>query len=170
MADHLVDVVNENDEVVGQEMKSKKSELGFISRVAAVFVMDSMGKIIVCKRSLEKKHSPGKYDLSACGNVDVGETYEEAAIRELKEETGLAGLPLKFLDKFYEEVEEEGKKLKFFVGIFLVESDEEPKLNEELSFSRKMSVSEIEKEMAENPDSFCQGFRNDFNQVKNKLI
>lgn len=28
---------------------------------------------------------------------------------------------------------------------------------------------EIEKEMAETPDNFCQGFRNDFNQVKEKL-
>jgi hypothetical protein len=32
-----------------------------------------------------------------------------------------------------------------------------------------MTFEEIEKEMKETPDNFCQGFMNDFNQVKQKL-
>lgn len=32
-----------------------------------------------------------------------------------------------------------------------------------------MSFEEIEQEMNESPDKFCQGFINDFNQVKAKL-
>jgi hypothetical protein len=38
MADHYVDIVNESDEVMGKGLKSRKPELGFISRVA----MDSI--------------------------------------------------------------------------------------------------------------------------------
>jgi hypothetical protein len=41
MADHYVDIVNENDEVIGKELKSRKPELNFISRVVAVLVKDS---------------------------------------------------------------------------------------------------------------------------------
>ena len=168
MADHYIDIVNQNDEVIGKELKSKKPELNFISRVVAIMVKNSEGKIIVCKRGSHKKIDADKYDLSAFGNVNSGENYEQAASRELMEETGLKS-PLIMLDKFYQENEHNGKKFKIFCGIFLANSDEEPKLNHELVSFRKMTLKEIEKEMDKNPINFCQGFRNDFNQVKDKL-
>lgn len=168
MVDHYIDVVNQNDEVIGKEMKSKKPELGFISRVVAIMVKNSEGKIIVCKRGSHKKIDAGKYDLSAFGNVDSGESYEQAASRELMEETGLR-CPLVMLDKFYQENEYNSKKFKIFCGVFLGNSDEEPKINYEVVSFRKMTIEEIEKEMNKTPNNFCQGFRNDFNRVKNKL-
>ena len=51
MADHLVDIVNERDEIIGSDFKSRKAELGFISRASAVFLHDSDGNIVVCKRA-----------------------------------------------------------------------------------------------------------------------
>ena len=42
MADHYVDIVNENDEVIGKELKSKKPELNFVSRVVAIMVKDKL--------------------------------------------------------------------------------------------------------------------------------
>jgi len=168
MADHYIDIVNEKDEVIGKELKSKKPELGFISRVVAIFVQDSNRKIIVCKRGSHKKIDANKYDLSAFGNVDSGENYEQAAARELKEETGLV-CHVRMLDKFYQENEHNGKKFKIFCGVFLANSDEEPKLNHEIVSFRKIAIEDIEKEMNDNPNTFCQGFRNDFNRVKDKL-
>lgn len=168
MADHLIDIVNEKDEVIGSAMKSKKPELGFISRVSAVFVKDYNGKIIICKRGPNKKTSPNKFDLSACGNVDAGENYDQAAQRELWEETGIKCQP-KMLDKFYQEVDESGKKFKYFVGIFVANSNNNPKLNEEIVSFRRLSINEIEEEISKIPENFCQGFIRDFNQVKEKL-
>jgi ADP-ribose pyrophosphatase YjhB (NUDIX family) len=166
MADHYIDIVNEKDEVIGRELKSKKPELGFISRVVAIFVMDSNGKIIVCKRGSHKKIDANKYDLSAFGNVDAGEDYETAAKRELFEETGLV-CPVIMLEKFYQENKHNGKNFKIFCGVFLAKSDEDPKLNHEVVSFKKMDVDEIE--ISKNPDIFCQGFKNDFNKVKDKL-
>jgi len=168
MADHYIDIVNENDEVIGKELKSKKTELGFISRVSAIFIRDSQGKFIICKRSPDKKYDPNKYDLAACGSLMVGESYEDGARRELEEETGI-NCKLTMLDKFYEEVWHENKIFKFFCGIFLAQSDQKLKLNEELVSYRKMAFNEIENEILNNPNDFCPGFINDFNRVKNLL-
>ncbi len=168
MGDHYIDVVNEKDEVIGKELKSKKPKLGFISRVVAIMIRNSNGKFLVCQRGSHKKIEAEKYDLAAFGNVDSGESYEDAAKRELKEELNMS---CKFimLDKFYQENEHDGIKFRIFCSVFLGETDEEPELNHELVSFKKMSFEEIEKEMKENPDKFCQGFVNDFNQVKNKL-
>ena len=64
MSDHMVDIVNEHDEVIGQEMKSKKIDQGFISRVVAIFLIRSNGKLIICKRAETKKDVANKYDLA----------------------------------------------------------------------------------------------------------
>ena len=90
MADYYIDIVNERDEVVGKELKSKKLELGFISRVAAVYLRDSAGMFLMCKRADRKDDAPGLWDLSVCGNVESGESYEAAAKREMQEELGFS--------------------------------------------------------------------------------
>jgi isopentenyldiphosphate isomerase len=170
MPDHIVDIVNEKDEVIGQAMKSEKAEKGFISRVAAVILADSRGKIILAKRSEKKKYSPGLWDLAAVGSVMAGETYEASARRELKEELGIE-CELKLLNKFYQEAENlgGGQKLKYFCGVFLGKTDAVPVLNNELSEMRKISLQELEGETKNNPEKFCQGFLNDFGQVREKL-
>ncbi|MDD5178202.1 MAG: NUDIX hydrolase [Candidatus Nanoarchaeia archaeon] len=168
MADHYIDIVNEKDEIIGKELKSKKPELGFISRVVAVMLRDSNDKFIVCKRGSHKILDAEKYDLAAFGNVDSGENYGQAAKRELKEELNLH-CKLTMLDKFYQEIEHKGNKLRIFCGVFLGETDKEPELNHELVSFKRMTFKEIETEMKSNPERFCPGFVNDFNQVKEKL-
>ena len=46
--------------------------------------------ILIQKRSLLKKNSPGYYHASASGHVNVGESPVEAAVRESKEEINLS--------------------------------------------------------------------------------
>jgi len=169
MADYYLDIVDENDSVIGKELKSKKRELGFISRVAAVYLVDSSGKFLMCRRADHKDDAAGLWDLAVCGNVESGETYEEAAKREMKEELDIE-CDLEMLGKFYEEVEAtKGGLLKVFCANFLAVSDEEPRLNDELSECRKMTFLEIESELAKNPEKFCHGFQIDFENVKEKL-
>ncbi len=170
MGDHLIDIVNGEDEVIGAEYKSLKAEKGFISRVAAVFLSDSDGNLIICKRAPHKKYSPNLYDLAAVGAVLQGETYEDASLRELEEELGIK-CELQLLDKFYQEAEAvgDGEKLKYFCAVFLGKTDAEPILNEELSEIRKMSWEQLQLELKNNLEKFCPGFVNDFRQVEEKL-
>jgi isopentenyl-diphosphate Delta-isomerase len=169
MPDYYIDIVNENDEVIGKELKSKKNKKGFISRVAAVYLLDSENNFLMCKRASHKDDAADLWDLAVCGNVESGETYAKAAKRELREELDI-DCELKMLGKFFEEVEAtKGGIMKVFCGVFAGFSDEIPKLNRELSEFKKMSFDEIETELKLNPEKFCHGFQIDFEKSKDKL-
>lgn len=87
---------------------------------------------------------------------------------ELFEETDI-NCELKLLDKLYEEVSDDGIVSRFFCGVFLGKSDNVPKFNEKLADFKKLSLDEIQEEVAKNPEKFCHGFINDFNRVIIKL-
>lgn len=169
MTEEYVDVVNEKDEVIGKDLKSQKKIKGFLSRTVGIFILNLDKKFLICKRGAHKKNDPNLYDLSAYGNVISGEEYQKAAERELLEELGIS-CELKFLDKYYQEIKNDERISKFFCGLFLGFSDQEPKLNEELAGYKRMSFKEIGEEIKEKPEIFCQGFKNDFEKVKNKLL
>ena len=88
MAD-LLDLVNERDEIIGSCSKEDKCKDGSITRNVMVFLRDSQGNHILQVRSMIKKSWPGSYDPAACGDVELGETYQQAAHRELGEELGI---------------------------------------------------------------------------------
>lgn len=165
----LVDVVNERDEIIGQDLRNNKADKGFISRVSCIFIMDSEGKFIITKRSEQKRIDPGLYDLAAVGGVLSGESYEEAARRELSEELSIS-CEMELLDVFYQEIYRTDGILKYFCGVFLGKTDKIPKLNHEVSEFIKMSLDEIKSKISVHPEKFCPGFMNDFRQVENKLL
>lgn len=165
----MLDVVNEKDEVIGQDLKSDKIAKGLISRVAAVFLVDFEGQFIITKRSEQKVIDPGLYDLAAVGSVLAGESYEDGMRREIKEEL-LIDCELEMLDKFYQEINHQDKKLKFFCAVFFGRTEQIPVLNEEVAEFRKMSFEEIKKETMKSPEKFCPGFLKDFRKVEKKLL
>ncbi len=62
-------------------------ELVFGLAVRAL-ITDNDGKILIIKRSTESKTNPDKWELPG-GKVDQGEAFDQALIREVKEETNL---------------------------------------------------------------------------------
>lgn len=89
MTEEIFDVVNERDEVVGQQPRSVVHRLGLMHRSVHVLVFNAAGLVFLQKRSLKKDRQPGVWDSSASGHVDSGEDYDACAMRELREEIGL---------------------------------------------------------------------------------
>lgn len=50
-------------------------------------------ELLLQKRSMEKDSFPGCYDISAAGHVQAGDNCLDTAVRELKEELGIAAEP-----------------------------------------------------------------------------
>ena len=169
MADQeLLDVVDEKNNVIGQDTKENKFRKGLITRNVAILILDENKKLLITKRSPHKKTFPNRYDLAACGNVKSGETYEEAAKREVKEELGIE-IDLKLLDTTYNKFKHENMILKYFTGVFLGYFSGEVNLNEELVEIDKFSIKEVEEKIKENKNQFTPGFVHDFLYVKDKL-
>ncbi len=88
--DEMFDVVDENDQVIDQMERSRVHSEGLLHRAVHVFVFNKCGDLYLQKRSALKDSSPGLWDSSASGHLDVGEEYKSAAIRELSEELGVS--------------------------------------------------------------------------------
>src|SRR6266571_6880500 len=89
MSEEIFDVVNEHDEVTGQQTRSEVHRLGLKHRAVHVLVFNDRGEVFLQKRSMKKDRQPGVWDSSASGHVDTGEDYDACAVRELGEELGL---------------------------------------------------------------------------------
>jgi isopentenyldiphosphate isomerase len=89
MAEEIFDVVDERDEVIGKRSRSEVHRLGLKHRAVHVLIFNGKGQIFLQKRSMKKDCFPGAWDSSAAGHLDLGETYDACALREVREELGI---------------------------------------------------------------------------------
>lgn len=92
--DELLDVVNDEDAVTGQSMRSVVHQRGLLHRGVHVFLFNEKGEMLIQKRSADRSNSPSLLDCSVSEHVKAGESYLEAAVRGLKEEMGVEGISL----------------------------------------------------------------------------
>jgi len=88
-AGEIFDVVDENDQVIGQATRAEVHAQKLVHRAIHVFVTNKRGDLLLQKRSLLKDACPGVWDSSVSGHLDAGEDYAAAAVRELEEEMGI---------------------------------------------------------------------------------
>ncbi|MCX6708281.1 MAG: NUDIX domain-containing protein [Candidatus Woesearchaeota archaeon] len=88
-----VDVVDAHDNVVGKAKREEAHRKGLLHRVVFVMLFDADGRLYVQQRSLKKDLYPGFFEGSLSGHVLSGESYMEAAERELHEELGVCVSP-----------------------------------------------------------------------------
>ena len=91
--------VTADDTVLGPVERDRAHSEGLLHRSGIVFLKRSDGRVLVQHRSPTKRIFPDCYDCSAAFHVTFGETYEQAAERELLEETGVIA-PVHALAKF----------------------------------------------------------------------
>ena len=96
--DEILEVVDRDGNVRGLAKRSDiHGDPSLIHRVIHILVFDKKGRLLLQKRSMNKDVAPGKWDTSVGGHVNPGEDIPEAAMRELKEELGVADCALNYL-------------------------------------------------------------------------
>ncbi len=130
MIDELLDIVNERDEIIGQQSRSDvyKNQLTNF-RVVNAFIQNSKGQLWIPRRSSSKRIFPLCLDASMGGHVSAGESYFDALKRELMEE-----LRIDLVETSYQELgaltpHQHG--MSAFMRVFLIKSDRVPNYNED---------------------------------------
>jgi isopentenyldiphosphate isomerase len=167
MKEEIFDVVNERDEVIGQQTRREVHRLGLMHRAAHVLVFNSAGQVFLQKRSMTKDRQPGLWDSSASGHVDTGEDYDTCAVRELREEIGLhLGAAPKRLFKLDASTETDQEH----VWAYRCQAEGPFKLHpEEIKRGGWFAPADLTRWMAERPQDFAGAFLLIWRQINREL-
>ena len=72
--------------------KEEAHDKNLLHNEVGIFIINDDGKVLLQKRSANKRFAPNKWGLCA-GHVDAYETLEDSALREIKGEVGLDVTP-----------------------------------------------------------------------------
>lgn len=110
-------VVDEKDKIVGYKTRYEcHHDRSLIHRSIGVFLFNSKGEVAFQKRSMTKDTSPGFYTMTASGHVAKGETYLQAALREMEEEIGVSSMQLEHVSTQLIEDQREREIVCLFKG------------------------------------------------------
>ncbi len=136
-----LDVVDEDDRVIGKASWGEVMQKKINHRLAAAIVLNKKGEIYVHKRSKRMLNYSGKYDVKFGGAVKSGENYIDGVNRELEEEAGIKNLQLKELIL----IKSRTRRLNANKLIFTCHHEGPFKLQkEEIDEGKFMSISEIQ--------------------------
>lgn len=85
----LLPIVDDNDQVIGAAPRREVHQKKLKHRSVHIVVRNDKDEVLLQLRSQKKDSHPGWWDVSVGGHVDVGEDYDDAAVRELREELGV---------------------------------------------------------------------------------
>ena len=114
MIEEYLDIVDENDNVIGRDTRKAVHANYMIHRGIHIFVVNSKDQILIQKRSTNKDYYPGYYDISVGGQVSSGESYEETAKRELFEELGYQTETLEYIADYNAYSDRQREKRRIF--------------------------------------------------------
>ncbi|MFH1751688.1 MAG: NUDIX domain-containing protein [archaeon] len=159
MSEEFYVIVDEKDNVLEKVPNTDYDPLErtYSVRTVAVLVFDSKERLLLQFCQKHKKISPGTWDSSAGGHVNFGETYKQAALRELNEELGITASvkDLTFVKKLY--LNDRLPLNNVHSSIFKLVFDGKIKFNEnEISEVKWFSMNEIREMLKENNSIFSR--------------
>ena len=91
-----LEIVDDSDAVIGVRSREEIDMLGLRHREVHVWLVTPANDIIFQRRSPTKDTFPDQLHASVGGHLEVGQSYEQAAVMEVEEEAGLVITPASF--------------------------------------------------------------------------
>ena len=153
-------LVDKNNKEIGSEEKIKAHEEGLLHRAFSIFVFNSKRELLLQQRSKNKYHSGGLWSNTVCSHPKIGESYDQAIHRRIKEEVGF-DCELKKVSEFIYRAELENGLVEnehdtIFIGEYNGTIKPSP---EEVMDYRWVSLSDLKKDIKNNPDKYSSWFK-----------
>jgi isopentenyldiphosphate isomerase len=85
----LLNIVDVNDKIIGEKTREEIHKHGLLHREVHVYFITPNYELIVQHRAKDKDTYPDLLDATVGGHVEIGDSYEETALKETEEETGI---------------------------------------------------------------------------------
>ncbi len=157
MPDELVDIVNEENQVIGQIMKTQAHKSGELHRCVVAEVIDSDENWSLVKQASDRQDA-GQFVSPVGGHIQAGETEEDALKREAMEELGIEIADFRRVGQTIFNREVIGRKENHLFVFYEIYTDGHPTLNHESVAIEKFSVEQLKKERKETPQKFGDAF------------
>jgi isopentenyl-diphosphate delta-isomerase len=166
----MVDILNEQGEVVVSIPREEAEAANHTTPNVLIFLFNINGNVWAQLRPKTKKHYPGRWDISACGGIESGETHGVAAARETKEETGL-NVPLlyagSFLNVFPGDNGEERRRLSY---LYIGKTDATPLPGPDADEFACWDIEALREELKNNPDKYVPSFSVELEKALKQLV
>lgn len=87
--EELLEIIDENDVIIGLETRATVHSLGLLHREIHIWFITPQAEIIFQHRAKDKDTYPDKLDATVGGHVEPGMSYDQTAVKECLEETGV---------------------------------------------------------------------------------
>jgi len=161
-------LVDEHDNVVGHESKAACHEGdGLLHRAFSIFLFDDRGRLLLQRRSAQKRLWPGYWSNSCCSHPRRGEDDHEAAERRIYEELGVQP-PLRYLFRFryqarFGEIGAEHELCSIYVA--RTEATVSVNVNE-VAETRHISPEQLDLELREQPAAYTPWLKLEWPRIR----
>ena len=156
--EEFIDEVDKNGKVIATHPKKHWDKQHFMHKGTIIIPRTKGNKFLFAKRSKSKHPFPNTWFAEAWGKAISGETEEETAIREMKEEIGKAFPLKKVVSVIYDDID-----FKCIFTIFTTInpiSENELVLDpKEIQYVKAFSIKEIMELLNNHPQKFAPTFR-----------
>jgi isopentenyldiphosphate isomerase len=117
--DEIIEIVDEQNRVVGTERRSVVSKKNLLRRAVVLLIIKGKDEFLLSKRSPEKDINPDCWSFSVSGHMMPGESPADAIKRETREELGID------VDTEYVRLFPPAKDLKdYFIYVYITRMEE----------------------------------------------
>jgi isopentenyl-diphosphate Delta-isomerase len=156
MDTELVDIIDADGTVVGQELKTEAHKQGWLHKTVIGYL--KYGDDWALVRQAADRQDAGQLVAPVGGHVQAGESVEEALLRESEEEIGTRKISHRYVGDAIFHRQVIGRDENHLFVIYEITTDDDVVLGEEAVAIERFTKDELRQALAEKPQNFGDAY------------